>query len=52
MVDSLYGRTSLERSLLNWSNLHDETKAAKVLDMCYIDEKYPPDLILLGRYRQ
>jgi hypothetical protein len=43
MVDSPIGRTSLERWLLNWSNLYDEAKAAKVPDVCYTDEEYPPD---------
>ncbi|KAJ5471971.1 hypothetical protein N7539_008540 [Penicillium diatomitis] len=52
MVDIPYGRTSLERWLLNWSNMHDDAKAAKVPDVCYTDAEYPPDSILHSRYRQ
>ena len=47
MVETPINKTLLERWLLNWLNLYDEAKAAKVLDVCYIDTEYPPDLIAI-----
>ncbi len=36
VVETPINKTSLDRWLLDWSNLYDEAKAAKVPDMCYI----------------
>ena len=43
MVETPINKTSLDRWLLNWSNLYDEAKVAKVPDVCYTDAEYPPD---------
>ena len=45
IVETPINKTSLDRWLLNWSNLYDEAKAAKVLDICYTDSEYLPDLM-------